>query len=180
MLGAVLAGGAGRRIGGAKAMRPLAGRPLVSYPLAALAEACERVVVIAKPDTELPPEVERWVEPAKPRHPLAGIVWAVERAGAPTLVCAGDMPFVSAGACRALIAAHEGAATVAVADGRLEPLLAVYAPAALPALRSARPDAPLRRTVASLAPVRVEVDPRIVANVNTAAELEAAERALRA
>jgi molybdopterin-guanine dinucleotide biosynthesis protein A len=53
-LGAVLAGGRGRRIGGAKPTADLAGRPLISYPLAALAAAGIEAFVVAKPDTELP------------------------------------------------------------------------------------------------------------------------------
>lgn len=51
-LGVVLAGGRGSRLGGAKATAELAGRPLISYPLAALAEAGLEAVVVAKPDTD--------------------------------------------------------------------------------------------------------------------------------
>ena len=55
MIGAVLAGGAGSRLGaGSKAAVMVGERPLVSYPLAALASVCERVAVVCKPDTELP------------------------------------------------------------------------------------------------------------------------------
>jgi len=52
-LGVVLAGGRGSRLGGAKPTAVLAGRPLISYPLAALAEAGLEAVVVAKPDTDL-------------------------------------------------------------------------------------------------------------------------------
>lgn len=53
-VGAVLAGGAGSRLGGAKAMVKLAGRPLISYPLAAIEQADLEPVVVAKACTELP------------------------------------------------------------------------------------------------------------------------------
>jgi molybdopterin-guanine dinucleotide biosynthesis protein A len=188
-IGAVLAGGAGRRmreVPGGKAGALLAGRPLVSYPAAALAAACERVAVVCKPGSALPEldGIERWDEPPEPQHPLTGIVHALERAGGPVLVCACDMPFVTSDACRTLIASAGtggGApAVVAVAGGVLQPVFALYAPAALDELRSARQDAPLTATVESLSPVRVALPPRLVESVDTAADLAAAEDALTA
>ena len=184
-VGAVLAGGAGRRLGrGSKAAVPLAGRPLVSYPLAALAPLCERVAIVCKPGTPLPelPGVERWDEPERLRHPRVGIVHALERAGGPVLVCAGDMPFVTPDACRTLLSAAGTAAgalaVVAVADGTLQPVLAVYAPAALEVLRAAPEDAGLTATVEALDPVRVALPPALVRSVNTAQDLARAEAAL--
>jgi molybdopterin-guanine dinucleotide biosynthesis protein A len=52
-IGSVLAGGRGSRLGGSKATVELAGRPLISYPLAALAAAGLDAFVVAKPDTPL-------------------------------------------------------------------------------------------------------------------------------
>ena len=178
MIGAILAGGAGRRIGGDKAGRLLAGRPLASYPAAVLSEVCERVAIVVKPGQVLPElaGVERWDEPPEPRHPAVGVVHAVGRAGEPVLVCAADMPFVTAAACRALIDAARGrAAAVAVADGVLQPVFGVYTPAALAALRAAAPDAPLTRTVDALEPARVELPPALVRSVDSEDELAAAE-----
>src|SRR5947209_6645586 len=107
VVGALLAGGAGTRLGGGKAIVELAGRPLAAHPLDALSAACERVVIVAKPSTALDgiEGVERWIEPERPQHPLVGIVHALERARAPVLVCAADMTFVTADACAALISA---------------------------------------------------------------------------
>jgi len=64
---AVLAGGRGLRIGGAKPTRPLAGRPLISYPLSSARAAGLEAVVVAKPDTALPQLQERVIgEPDEP------------------------------------------------------------------------------------------------------------------
>ena len=182
MIGAVLAGGEGRRLGrGSKAAVELAGRPLASYPAAALAGVCERVAVVCKPDTDLPelPGTERWDEPAEPRHPLTGIVHALDQAGGPVLVCAADMPFVTADACRSLIqASGTTAAIVAVSGGVLQPVLGLYAPAALDVLRAAAADAPLTDTVEELDPVRVALPPALVRSVNTMEDLAEAEALL--
>ena len=181
MIGVVLAGGLGRRMGSPKATAALAGRPLVSYPAAALASACDRVVVVAKRDTTLPGELERWDEPDDPRHPIAGITHALERAGEPILVAAADMPFVTTDVLELIAAELRPGmkAAVAFCEGRLEPLLAAYAPEALEVLAEAPPDEPLRRTVESLMPVLVDVTPEIVFNVNTPDDLTEAERRLR-
>ncbi|MBA3261589.1 MAG: NTP transferase domain-containing protein, partial [Thermoleophilaceae bacterium] len=132
MVGALLAGGSGSRLGrGSKPAVLVGGRPLASYPAQALAAVCERVVVVCKRDTELPdlPGTERWDEPDEPRHPLAGIVHALVTAGGPVLVCAADMPFVTADACRTLLqAAGASSAVVATAEGVLAPTLGLYAP----------------------------------------------------
>ena len=186
MIGALLAGGAGERLGasGGKAEVELAGRPLASYPAAALAEVCDRVAFVCKPDSGVPEleGVERWDEPEEPRHPLTGIVHAIERAGEPVLVCAADMPFVTGDACRTLVAAARGtagaSAAVAVAEGRLQPAFGVFSPAALEQLRAAPPDAPLTETVEALDPVRVALPPVIVTSVDTPEVLEEAEARL--
>ena len=159
----------------------LAGRPLLSYPLAALAGACERVVVVCKQETELPelPGLERWDEPAEPSHPLTGIVHALATAGGPVLVCAADMPFVTADACRTLLqAAASSAAVVAVAGGVLQPTFGLYAPAALEQLRAAPADAPLTRTVEALDPAHVALPAGLVRSVNTPEDLAEAEELL--
>jgi molybdopterin-guanine dinucleotide biosynthesis protein A len=189
MIGAVLAGGAARRMGRrSKPAALLDGRPLAAYPLAALDPFCERVAVVCKPDTELPelPGAERWEEPERPRHPLVGIVHALERAGEPVLVCAADMPFVTPDACRSLITAAGGAgaggahAAVAVAGGVLQPVFGVYAPSALDTFREAAPNAALTATVEALGPVRVALPAQLVRSIDTPEALAEAEAALRA
>lgn len=185
--GAVLAGGRARRMGGAsKASLELAGRALVTYPLEALmAAGVERVAVVCKRATELPalPDgVERWEEPDEPSHPAVGIAQALESAGGPVLVVATDMPWVGAEECRRLLAAAAtpspapaAAAIVATSAGRLQPVLGVYRPAALPELMAAARDgASLRSAVEALRPGLCDLPARVLRGVNTRSELEAA------
>ena len=107
VVGAIVAGGLGTRMGGSKAAREVAGRPLVAWPAAALRLVCPRVMVVAKPSSEVPvlEGVERVDEPESPIHPAVGILHALTAAGEEVLVCAADMPFVTAEALRALVAA---------------------------------------------------------------------------
>jgi molybdenum cofactor guanylyltransferase len=180
-IGAVLAGGAGRRMGGGKAALELAGRPLVAYPVHALRGVLGEVVVVAKGDVELPPlpGVATWIEPDDPRHPLAGIVHALARAeGRAVLVCAGDLPFVTPALLRTLADADARGAPAVVprAGERMQPLLARYEPAALAPLEAALAAdgalGPLREIVAALAPLILPVvDEAPFFNVNAPADL---------
>ncbi len=187
-VGAVLAGGQGSRIGGSKALAELAGRPLISYPHAAVEAAGLEPLVVAKPDSELPPLSCRVIrEPARPRHPLCGIVAALRAAeGRAVVVVACDMPLVDPA-----LLAHLAAATdpllVPVLDGCPQPLHARYGAELRPQLEMAlEREEPLRRTVDSLAPRLLDEeevagfgDPRrLLLNVNTPADVEAAERLL--
>jgi molybdopterin-guanine dinucleotide biosynthesis protein A len=156
----------------------------VSYPVSALAAVCERVAVVCKPDTELPEldeGIERWDEAEEGQHPRTGIVHALERAGGPVLVCAADMPFVTADAFRTLLAATgSSSAVVAVSEGILQPVLGLYALSALEALRDAPEHDPLTETVESLHPSRVALPPAVVRGVNTPEDRVQAEELIRA
>ena len=183
-VGVVLAGGAGRRLGGAKPATPLAGRPLISYPLAALRAVLAPVAVVAKHGSPLPPVgygVELWREPDEPVHPLCGITEALRRAdGRAVVVLACDLPLVTAAVVRELAHAPAGdaLAVVATADGELQPLCARYEPAALEALAGFDDRGRLMAQVAALEPVCLPVDPGLLLNVNDPAGLAAAEAAL--
>jgi molybdopterin-guanine dinucleotide biosynthesis protein A len=181
VIGVVLAGGAGRRMGGEKALASFRGEPLIARPLAALGAVCDPVAVVCKPETALPPlpaGVERWDEPPEPRHPVAGIVHALERAGGPVLVCAADMPFVTPAVLRTVARGlpPSGPAAVAIADGVLQPVLAAYGLPALEALGGAPVGAPLTEIVRALDPVTVEVDARVALSIDTPEALTEAER----
>jgi molybdopterin-guanine dinucleotide biosynthesis protein A len=169
---AVLAGGRGRRLGGAKPIAELGGRPLVGWPLAAAREAGLEAVVVAKAGTALPElDVPVWLEPDEPSHPLTGLVHALERAGGRAVIGAAcDMPHVGPGLL-ARLAAAEGAAA-ARAD---LPFPARYEPSALPVLRDvlAREGA-VREALAALAPAVLGAPPEELHGVNTPEELAAA------
>lgn len=183
MIGAVLAGGRGERLGGAKARRMCAGTPLVAWPVAALSAVLREVVVVAKPDTELPAlDVPVLREPAEPAHPLVGIVHAMEHAaGRPTFVVGADLPLLQPGHLDVLIRMRDrwGGSVVATDTKSLQPLCAIYDPAALDVFRSAQPDARLVDVVTSLDPGRVAIGDGALLNVNTSTDLRKAERALR-
>ena len=174
VLGAVLAGGAGKRVGGAKASLELCGRPLIAYPIAALREAGLEPVVVAKRDTPLP-ELDVTVvhDASAVLHPLAGVLAALDHAGGPVVVVGTDMPDIPPQLLRRLADADEEAeVVVATAAGRLEPLCARYSPAAREALaRALAQEAPLRATVAAMNPLEVATDSAAVRNVNTLADL---------
>jgi molybdenum cofactor guanylyltransferase len=182
-IGAILAGGRGARLGGAKALTELGGRPLIAWPLAALAAALDDVVVVAKADTPLPElDVEVWTEPEEPAHPRAGIVHALSAAGErAVLVCAADMPFVTPELVADIAAAEGMPAVVPRAAGRLQPLLARYEPAALLPLRAAPAAEALTATVESLRPRLLDYpEETAFFNVNSAADLaSAAQRIAR-
>ena len=189
-IGVVLAGGLGRRLGGDKAVTALGGRPLIAYPLAAMRAAVANVAIVAKADTLLPgPEqldgAEVWIEPPQPRHPLVGILHALRAArGRAVLVCASDMPLVTAAALRALAVADAGPAPAVLAcspDGAMQPLLGRYEPAAAALLERAAGEAaaPVRAAVAAIGPRLVALDdPVILFNVNSPGDLIRAEAIL--
>jgi molybdenum cofactor guanylyltransferase len=187
-IGVVLAGGLGRRIGGGKAVVELHGTPLIHYPLRALQAVLAEVVVVAKQRTPLPPlpGVPIWIEPAEPRHPLAGIVHALEGAGAAAgiegvareiLVSAGDLPFLAPELVERLAHADAAGAPAVVqhAAGRLQPLLARYGPDAYPGLAAALRQDPLPSVtdaVAALNPRILDLDdPQPFFNVNAPEDL---------
>jgi molybdenum cofactor guanylyltransferase len=171
-LGVVLAGGAATRLGGSKATAELAGRPLISYPLAAFAEAGIETVVVAKRDTDLPPlDVPLLTEPDEPTHPLLGLVTALAHAGdRPIVTSPCDTPFVTASLLTRLASART---TAAVHDGRrLHPLLARYQPDDLAVLQQGLAEsASATSTAETLAPALIEADPAIAFNVNTPEDL---------
>jgi molybdopterin-guanine dinucleotide biosynthesis protein A len=177
----VLAGGAGARMGRPKAAVALGGRTLVEHVVAAARAGGLEPVVVAKADSSLPPlDCRVVVEPASPRHPLAGIVAglaAVPDGGA--VVCATDMPFVTGELLGWLAGMDEPLAVI-----RGQPLPARYGREVLPALRVALANEESLRGVAErLASRNIELgelarfgDPaRLLANINTAGELAAAE-----
>jgi molybdenum cofactor guanylyltransferase len=183
-LAAVLAGGAGKRMGGPKAGLSLGDRPLISYALEAMREPTVEVVVVAKPDTPLPDlDDEVWREPARPRHPLCGIVTALRQGKEALLVCGCDMPFVTP-ELAGWLGSFTDPLVIPEAGGRLHPLLARYSPELLPALeRGLEAERAIAEVVGELDPRRISEDElrrfgdpeRLLFNVNTPTDLARAE-----
>lgn len=129
----VLAGGLGTRIGGDKALVQLAGRPLISYPIAAAQAAGLDVVVVAKHATRLPQlDVPVILEPDAPVHPLLGVITALRELPA-VIAIPCDMPFVEPADLAALAAMDTDVATLASS----QPLPALYRHGVLPRLQQA-------------------------------------------
>ena len=185
VIGAVLAGGSGSRIGGAKATAQLDGHALIRYPLAAALGALSSVAVVAKDGVELPQldeRVELWIEPDEPRHPVVGVIEALRRAeGRAVLIIACDLPLLTSDVV-ALIASADAEGSVAVlasAAGRPQPLLARYEPAALELLLGFDTDGPMTEQVMALLPTLVEVPAEASFNVNDLEQLKEVSRRLR-
>ena len=188
-MGAVLAGGSGSRLGGAKATVELAGRPLIAYPLEAIEKTGLDVVVVAKRDTPLPPDLAApvWYERDEPEHPALGITTVLQRAPTESVLVVGcDMPFVTT-ELLAHLASLPYPLAMPSAGGRLHPLIALYARGLATgfAFLLGR-DESLQQTVAELGPHLIDEseleqfgDPeRLLFNVNTPEDLERAAELL--
>ncbi|MGP3980794.1 NTP transferase domain-containing protein [Streptomyces sp. KR80] len=134
----VLAGGAAKRLGGAdKPGLHVGGRPLLDRVLGACADAAETVVVGSRRPTV---RSVRWAREQPPgAGPLAALEAGLRQVTAPVvLVLSADLPFLTAGTVRALLAALDDRAPgggadrstegvlLVDADGRDQPLLAAY------------------------------------------------------
>ena len=175
-------------MGAPKATIELAGRPLASRIVATVGSAGLEPVVVAKPDSPLPKlDCRVLSEPTEPRHPLTGLVTALDAsAGRGVVVIACDMPLVPARFLTWLAELEERVAVCEV-DGRLEPLLGRYSLEVCEELQAARDaEVPLREAVAGLDPFVISEDRiarfgdprRIVFNVNSRDDLAEAERLL--
>jgi molybdopterin-guanine dinucleotide biosynthesis protein A len=184
VMGAVLAGGRGSRLGGAKATVELGGRPLIAYPLDAIERTGLDVVVVAKRDTPLPGlAAPVWYERDEPEHPALGITTVLQRAPTESVLVVGcDMPFVTT-ELLAHLASLPYPLAMPSAGGRLHPLIGLYARGLATAFAFALgKENSLQQTVAELGPHLIDEseleqfgDPeRLLFNVNTPEDLERA------
>jgi molybdopterin-guanine dinucleotide biosynthesis protein A len=138
MTGLLLAGGRSRRMGTDKALVEFHGARLAERGLRILRSVCDDVVVASGDGSRLASLGAPQVADAAPDSgPLGGIVAGLEAAATDLVaVVAVDMPFASAGVLRLLAGRWSGEdAAVPVTDRGPEPLHAVYARSAAPALR---------------------------------------------
>ena len=178
--GGILVGGGSRRMGTAKALLLLDGESFFDRVTRALAPIVERVVVLGQ--GALPPGAERLVrldDVAAP-GPLGGLLAAFAFApDAAWIVVACDQPLLTVEALRWLAAqrsARHWAVLPRTRPDRVEPLAALYEPAAVPYLRQLAASGrfslqPLAEMPGVLTPAPPVAIARCWSNVNTPDEL---------
>ena len=168
-------------MGSPPALSPLAGRPLLSYPLLALTGALDQVVIATAPG-EAAPEVDVpvWVAPQPVGHPLLAVADALRRAAPRAVVTVpANLPFVSSLTVAQLAAAPTAAVVAARAGAEAQPLLARFSAEALAVLAAVEEGAEVLEVVLGLDPAWVETDPAELLAVENADALATAERRLR-
>ncbi len=177
----VLAGGAGRRLGGVdKGSVEVAGRSLLDRVLAAVGAAERRIVV--GPPRELPAEVLHTSERPSGGGPVAAVAAGIELVEAPAVVVlACDLPFVTRATVHSLLHrlagdrdARADGAQLVDETGRAQPLAAVYRTerlrAALAGVGTVT-NSPMRRVVAALTMLDVETTPAAAWDCDTWADV---------
>jgi molybdopterin-guanine dinucleotide biosynthesis protein A len=167
VIAAILAGGRSRRMGADKALVDFRGEPLIARPIAAARAAGLEPVAVAK--RTLPLDIPTWIDSFETSHPLSGLLTALEHGPVVAIAC--DQPFVTP-ELLAELAACEGFAIV-----RGEPFPGRYEPSQI-LRRALQDEASMRSTLAMLRPREIDADPRVVASLNTPAELAAARGGL--
>ncbi len=166
LTGVLLVGGASRRFGSPKALIELDGETLYDRGLRVLAAACDEVLVVGKAG-ELPFDVVD--DGAEVRAPIAGVVAGLRAASNDVAVFLPvDCPRMTPGLVRTL-----GAACHDAAVPQTGPLPGAWAKSALPLLERRLADGPLAlyRTYGDLDVVELQVDPALVADVDTPGDL---------
>jgi molybdopterin-guanine dinucleotide biosynthesis protein A len=133
--GIVLAGGRSSRFGSDKLVMPIDGVPLLHHALAAIAQACSEVIVVAGPaglataslrdPPNLPMPLVLVRDPVPFPGPLAALITAARQAsGERLLLVAGDMPTLVPAVLRRLSAWSSGhvGARLDTGEGPLQPI----------------------------------------------------------
>jgi len=186
---AILVGGKGRRLGRPKADVLVGGVQMVDRVRRAAAAVGGEVVTVGKAGEPGPFQDLRHIEEAFPdRCALSGVVAALTAfRGERVLVLACDLPFLVPALLAHLVARDPTPdATLPLAGGRLQPLVAIYGPGALEPLGETLGRGRLG-LVRALGPLRVDIVPEVelrehdpdlrsFVNVNDPATLSDAER----
>ena len=191
ILGVVLAGGAGRRMGHDKAVLPWQGTTLVERAGALLTEVFAEVVISGPPGRVA--GTESVADRFPGRGPLAGLHAGLERAaGRPIFALACDMPFVDDALVRYLVERSRGGgrgAWVASGETGLQTLCGVYAAAGLEVAESRLEAGRLsvlgffEAVGGTAVPITPELGfyrPELLLNVNRPEELRRARRQAKA
>ena len=143
IIGAVLAGGRGRRIGRDKAMVELDGRPLISYPVGALRSAGLDVVLALRGGQKAPAGLEDVSvvrDEFEDAGPLGGLHALLKwMPGEWVLVVSCDQPFVRVNLLHGIMSQSECTADAVVArtPERLQPMPGLYRKSCLPVVDGA-------------------------------------------
>jgi molybdopterin-guanine dinucleotide biosynthesis protein B/molybdopterin-guanine dinucleotide biosynthesis protein len=188
--GAILAGGQSRRMGQDKALLPLGGRPMVQRVADCLCGIFDRVILVGDRPERFASLGLPVIPDLHPGSALGGIHAALRHgAGRGVFVVPCDLPFPSAPLIRHLLALAPGRDVVVPRSPRgLEPLFAYYGPDCLDAVEELLAQNNFRifdfyprvRTLeVDLAALPgLDPDGRAFVNINTPADLEAAEGVL--
>jgi len=162
--GILLVGGASTRFGSPKALARIEGETLADRAWRTLGEVCGECIAVGKGDEELPfPVLADGVEE---RAAIHGLVAGLRAARTDVcVVLPVDMPHITADALRALAAACRDAAVP-----QTGPLPGAYRKSALSALTSG--ELSIRRAIAGLDVVVVDLDESLLGNVNTPQDLD--------
>ena len=192
LFGVILAGGEGRRMGGAdKALLPLAGRPLVWHAMDRLSPQVESLAISANGDPARLAKLGLPVLPDAERlGPLAGILaaldWAAQRGATAVVSVAVDTPFFPGDLVPRLALAAEGAReglAMVRSGGRDHPTFALWPVSLRDPLREflGRGEVPRVRGFADLhGAARADfADDGAFDNLNTPEDLSRAEALLR-
>jgi molybdopterin-guanine dinucleotide biosynthesis protein A len=191
----VLAGGRSRRMGRPKESLPFRGTTLLGHTVATLTLCTHPVVIVARDaDQELPPlplETDLVYDGAPDQGPLVGMIAGLEAVAGDceaVFVTACDVPFLTARAISGL-ADRLGDCDLVIprADGKLQPLSAIYRVGVLAAARALLSEG-IRtpRTLAERVKTRIleadevavfDPDGGLLRNVNSPDEYEAARQA---
>jgi molybdenum cofactor guanylyltransferase len=133
IVGAVLAGGAGSRMGGQKANQLLGGKALINWVVGAL-EGCSRIAVVGDPKAADQINAVTLTDPVgAPNGPLAGVlsalIWAKSLGAVFLVTVPCDTPFLPSDCAQRLVsAANFNSMSVACArsEAGLEPLVAAW------------------------------------------------------
>jgi molybdopterin-guanine dinucleotide biosynthesis protein A len=171
----LLVGGASTRFGAPKALARFRGETLAERAWRTLGEACDERLAVGKTrELELPfPLLD---DETDTRAPIAGVVAGLRAASHEVcVVLPVDCPLVTAALLRGLADGCEG---VDAAVPKTGPLPGAYRRTALPVLqrRLAAECLSLRDALAELATCTLDLDERLLVNVNTAQDLLEAER----
>ena len=167
LTGVLLVGGASTRFGSPKALAEIDGETFADRGRRILAAACEEVLVVGKRRDGLPFDVID--DGTDVRAPIAGVVAGLRVAANEIVVFVPvDCPWMTPLAVRTLgDACHDAAVPPS------GPLPGAWAKSALPLLEQRLMDGPLAlyRTYDELDVVTVELDPTVVADVDTPGDL---------